>query len=92
MALNPLTTIDLWEAMRFTDLSATAKRVLTADWINRGYSPSTVPGLSDMEAARMRKIMTEEGMETIQDALLYITELEAEVRRLRGQLQVASRR
>ena len=88
---NPLTTIDIWDAIPLTDLSATAKRIVIADWLNRGLAPSTVPKLTARERGRMRKIMAEEGIEVLQDALLYIQELEAEVRKQRGIIQVLRR-
>ncbi|MFV7872687.1 hypothetical protein ACNPMH_16200 [Enterococcus faecium] len=79
-------TIGLWEQMRFTDRSPTAKRIVAAAWMNRGKPLTEDARLTSADRGRIGKIMDEEGFEVLQDILATTDELRAENRRLRRRL------
>lgn len=61
--------LDLYEQMRFSDLSPVMKRMLVARWVNEGKAPGDLPRLTAADCKQFRKMSYEEGFEVLQQII-----------------------
>ena len=83
MLYHPLTAVELFRQIRFSELSPVAKRLVIADRLNRGEQLNTG---TRSDGRLVSRVVGEDGFEVIQDLLLLVPELEAENRMLRAEL------
>lgn len=69
-------SLDLYEQIRFSALSATMKRLLVARWVNEGKTPTDLPRLTDADRRLFLKITYEEGFEVLQEVVSLAEEAE----------------